>query len=179
MPHRPRHRSILPPWPAALVLLLLTPSLAAVELPFGAELVVDGALAGARLLVASDIDRDGDSDLVAAAREDDDVVWFENALGDGSSWIRHAASSRGSLSQVPGEAVLVGSLEIGGSPESVFVSGRYAPANSSQARPPGGRAATSEDPFHEIPLSLHRPGGRHDDHPSRFGRDRHHRLGHS
>ena len=35
------------------------------------------------------MDRDGDQDVIAVAFDDDDLTWFENTNGDGSSWSAH------------------------------------------------------------------------------------------
>jgi len=37
----------------------------------------------------ADIDGDGDIDVIATAELDDEVIWFENVLGDGLAWIPH------------------------------------------------------------------------------------------
>ncbi|MEM7048303.1 MAG: FG-GAP-like repeat-containing protein [Acidobacteriota bacterium] len=42
---------------------------------------------GAASVLASDIDRDGDIDLVGAAAHGDDIAWWENTAGDGSVWV--------------------------------------------------------------------------------------------
>ena len=53
------------------------------------EHLVDGAFNGARSVHAADVDKDGDLDILGAARYDDDVAWWENLNGDGSSWDKH------------------------------------------------------------------------------------------
>jgi len=50
---------------------------------------VDGEFIGARYVCAADMDRDGDVDILGAADEDDDIAWWENADGSGTSWIKH------------------------------------------------------------------------------------------
>ena len=55
------------------------------------EQPIDGdvvALGSPSSLAVADIDRDGTLDVVAALRDDDDLVWYSNDNGDGSSWTR-------------------------------------------------------------------------------------------
>jgi len=52
---------------------------------------------GARDVVAADFDGDGDPDLAAVARLDDQLSWWENTSGDGSAWtVRTVATLDGS-----------------------------------------------------------------------------------
>ena len=53
------------------------------------ENTVDGDFAGASSVYASDLDDDGDMDVLGAARYDDDITWWENADGSGTSWTEH------------------------------------------------------------------------------------------
>jgi hypothetical protein len=53
------------------------------------EHTVDGAFDGAYSAFAADLDRDGDLDVVGAASNDDDITWWENTAGDGSTWTEH------------------------------------------------------------------------------------------
>jgi len=46
---------------------------------------------GARWVYCADIDRDGDQDVVSAARYTEEVSFWENAAGDGSAWVKHDA----------------------------------------------------------------------------------------
>jgi CSLREA domain-containing protein len=50
------------------------------------EHTVDGAFDGALSVYAADVDQDGDVDVLGAASGADDVTWWENTAGDGSTW---------------------------------------------------------------------------------------------
>lgn len=51
---------------------------------------VDAAFNGARMVHAADVDGDGDLDILGAAASDDDISWWENTSGDGTTWSEHA-----------------------------------------------------------------------------------------
>ena len=53
------------------------------------EHLVDGAFDGARSVYAADMDGDGDMDVLGAAVDDDDIAWWENTDGTGTSWTEH------------------------------------------------------------------------------------------
>ncbi len=42
---------------------------------------------------AADVDGDGDADTLSASRSDDKIAWYENAVGDGTSWVLHTIST--------------------------------------------------------------------------------------
>jgi hypothetical protein len=42
---------------------------------------------------AADVDGDGDVDTLSASRSDDKIAWYENAVGDGTSWVLHTIST--------------------------------------------------------------------------------------
>lgn len=48
-----------------------------------------GSINSPRDLVVMDLDFDGDVDLLSAGQDDDRVVWWENIVGDASSWGEH------------------------------------------------------------------------------------------
>ena len=48
---------------------------------------------GTRALFAIDIDGDGDTDVVSASTQDDEIAWYENELGNGTSWTAYTISS--------------------------------------------------------------------------------------
>ena len=53
------------------------------------EHTVDGSFDGASSVYAEDIDGDGDMDILGAARDADDITWWENTDGLGTSWTEH------------------------------------------------------------------------------------------
>jgi len=50
---------------------------------------VDGSFDGAQAVDAADVDGDGDVDVLGAAYNADDITWWENEDGTGTSWIEH------------------------------------------------------------------------------------------
>ena len=48
---------------------------------------------GAWSVVAGDVDGDGDVDVLSAGYEDDEIDWYDNDAGDGSSWVGHLISA--------------------------------------------------------------------------------------
>ncbi|MFC1462658.1 FG-GAP-like repeat-containing protein [Verrucomicrobiota bacterium] len=54
-----------------------------------AEHTVDGAFDGANSVYAADVDGDGDMDVLGAAGDADDITWWENTDGTGTSWAEH------------------------------------------------------------------------------------------
>ena len=53
---------------------------------------------GVRDVAAADVDGDGDLDVLGAAEDDDEIVWWENVnqgseVGDGSAWSKHSVAS--------------------------------------------------------------------------------------
>ena len=53
------------------------------------EHTVDGNFAGAWSVHAQDVNGDGDMDVLGAAWGDDDITWWENYDGSGTSWTEH------------------------------------------------------------------------------------------
>ncbi|MCK5035457.1 MAG: T9SS type A sorting domain-containing protein [Candidatus Sabulitectum sp.] len=53
------------------------------------EHTVDSTFSGAQSVYATDVDGDGDTDVLGAARVADDITWWENTDGSGTSWTEH------------------------------------------------------------------------------------------
>jgi FG-GAP-like repeat/Secretion system C-terminal sorting domain len=53
------------------------------------EHTVDGDFYGGDAVYAEDVDGDGDIDVLGAARNADDITWWENVNGDGLTWTEH------------------------------------------------------------------------------------------
>ena len=53
------------------------------------EHTVDGSFEGAKCVYSEDMDGDGDMDILGAAFNTDDITWWENEDGSGTSWTEH------------------------------------------------------------------------------------------
>ena len=51
---------------------------------------IDGQFVGAISVYSEDIDNDGDLDVLGAASDTDQVAWWENTDGAGTSWVKHS-----------------------------------------------------------------------------------------
>jgi len=54
---------------------------------------VDADFYGAHSVNSTDVDGDGDADVIGAAYYSDEIAWWENTDGTGSSWIKHTIDS--------------------------------------------------------------------------------------
>ncbi|KPJ70532.1 hypothetical protein AMJ52_09835 [candidate division TA06 bacterium DG_78] len=57
------------------------------------EHTVDDNFDGAKSVHAADIDGDEDIDILGAARQADDIAWWENLDGTGTSWTKHVVET--------------------------------------------------------------------------------------
>lgn len=57
------------------------------------EHTIDANFDGACSVFAEDIDNDGDMDVLGAAGEADDICWWENTNGSGTSWAKHSINN--------------------------------------------------------------------------------------
>ena len=57
------------------------------------EHLVEGDLDQACSVYAADVDGDGDLDVLGAAERDDDITWWENTAGDGTTWTEHTVDA--------------------------------------------------------------------------------------
>jgi hypothetical protein len=53
------------------------------------EHTVDSSFGGAQAVYAADMDGDDDLDVLGAAYSDEDITWWENTTGDGTTWTEH------------------------------------------------------------------------------------------
>ncbi|MFO0982883.1 MAG: VCBS repeat-containing protein [Planctomycetota bacterium] len=51
---------------------------------------IDASFDGANFVVTGDVDHDGDVDVASAARNGDEIAWWENLGGQGQSWTKHS-----------------------------------------------------------------------------------------
>ncbi|MGB0384626.1 MAG: FG-GAP-like repeat-containing protein [Ardenticatenaceae bacterium] len=80
------------------------------------EGTLDGAFAGAKSLYAADLDGDGDLDVLGASSSADQIAWWKNTGGDGSSWSKQlvSASFDGAYAAIPADVDADGDLDIVG-----------------------------------------------------------------
>ena len=56
------------------------------------KVTIDASFDGANFVRAMDVDGDGDCDVASAARNGDEIAWWENADGAGQSWTFHSVA---------------------------------------------------------------------------------------
>lgn len=86
---------------------------------------IDQNYNGASAVYSVDMDDDGDMDVLGAARGANDISWWENIDGSGTSWISHEidASFNGASSVFPADFNNDGTMDVlGSSFESSYVS---------------------------------------------------------
>jgi len=57
------------------------------------EHTLDNSFDGVESIYAADIDGDGDMDILGAAYDADDITWWENTNGTGTTWVEHTVDS--------------------------------------------------------------------------------------
>src|SRR5262245_8246989 len=55
--------------------------------------VISTVAGGAVKVIAADVDRDGDTDVLSASNYDSKIAWYENLNGSGTSWTEHVVST--------------------------------------------------------------------------------------
>lgn len=68
----------------AAILSLLASAAPAAEVPLTNFVTIEGSYTNPRI-TSADLDGDGDLDVLASSSGDDEVTWWENVAGDGSS----------------------------------------------------------------------------------------------
>lgn len=102
-----------------LTLLLPASEAKAVDIPFANEHTLDGGFDYAASVFAADMDGDGDLDVIGAARDADEVVWWENRDAEGISWRNHTVDNTfdGARSVVAADIDNDGDLDVIGAAE--------------------------------------------------------------
>lgn len=73
---------------------------------WGAKQSIDSSFLFAKDVLAADLDRDGDLDVLAVSYQGDEVAWWVNSAGDGSSWSAKkviGTSANGAVALVVGD----------------------------------------------------------------------------
>ncbi len=74
-----------------IFLLLISHAAGAGEIPFAGGDEITAAFDRGRSIVGADMDGDGDQDLLTAGPDtQNEVAWWDNTVGDGSSWVKRS-----------------------------------------------------------------------------------------
>ena len=85
---------------------------------FSAPQLIDNFANGFMVVYASDVDSDGDMDVLSANWYGDDIAWFENTAGDGSAWTESTITSSADMARY----VRAGDLDCDGDMDVVSAS---------------------------------------------------------
>jgi hypothetical protein len=78
------------------------------------EHVISASAAGARSVYATDVDGDGDTDVLSASQDDDTIAWYENPMGSTSLSAGAALVADGALINGGPLTVLAATVSSGG-----------------------------------------------------------------
>jgi hypothetical protein len=81
---------------------------------FPVQRTVETAFGGPEAVMAGDVDKDGDPDILAAGFDTDELLWFENLGGDPPTWGEHllAAGVEGIVALVTGDFDRDGDIDV-------------------------------------------------------------------
>ena len=96
----------------AVVQVLTVPGLAAASQDFGDQQQITTAADRAVSVYATDLDGDGDADVLSASANDDKIAWYENLMGRGPIGANYCGPANVNSSGSPGVISGFGSLDV-------------------------------------------------------------------